>query len=534
MEVTRDSRALAKRYLSSTNLSEWPASKSWFRDYLSSWGYALFHYCQRWYKFFSKIFIKHKDGTTTYRWRYPLQVLPFINTAYDLFFDDTTIKHESVRSLLDILGLINALLLGAALSMFMGVDYSELTQVDERYGYGPVPDLSDGYTLWWREQRSFSPDVNLRYARPSVFFFINVAKSISLYFVNVIVVVYVYVDMVGKMPDEDEKEDLGEVIKQSIQELASTLLNRDKTTEGLTAVQPVEVQGKGKGEGVDDILAGDDGDVEEEDGFERKTKENASTLMFEAWWKYSRYGVILCLFSTILGLYYAVWSCNAAVFIKYPDLWVFDHPAEPFQEPDNYELSPIYGWSVFFKGVGGLVVGTAVFCCGFGTTYRYSVEDDRKHGLLLRNILKTLKSEWDKVNNAVTAAAAISGNTAQRERDVDDKHRLHVGKAFAHALEQAFYFCIAIDDWASAHAVLISVRQSGLIDVEELDDVVSFILYISSNGDVVHGIKKHVKIEEKPVEVVRYLLQNQKSGEQVVDGMGSGSRVAPAEFVGSP
>jgi len=296
---------------------------------------------------------------------------------------------------------------------------------------------------------------------------------------------------------------------------------------------------------VDGILAGDDD--EEEDGFERKTKENASTLMFEAWWKYSRYGVILCLFSTILGLYYAVWSCNAAVFIKYPDLWVFDHPSAPFQEPDNYELSPIYGWTVFFKGVGGLVVGTAVFCCGFGTTYRYSVEDDRKHGLLLRNILKTLKGEWDKVNNAAavaSAAAAISGNTAQRERaltrerDADDKHRLHVGKAFANALEQAFYFCIAIDDWASAHAVLISVRQSGLIDVKELNDVVSFILYISSNGDVVHGIKKHIKMEEKPVEVVRFLLQNQKTGGGDV-GVGAGlggsaSRVAPAELVGSP
>lgn len=90
--------------------------------------YRVFHYFQRWHKFVTKIFYKKNNerGGGSFRLWYPLRIIPLLNFFYDLFFDNSAVSRESVKALLDILGLINALMLGAVLSVITSVSYSDM------------------------------------------------------------------------------------------------------------------------------------------------------------------------------------------------------------------------------------------------------------------------------------------------------------------------------------------------------------------------------------------------------------------------
>ena len=108
--------------------------------------WAIRHSCRKWTKFFTKIFRKSegKDGALTINFLYFLRIIPFVNLMVDLFFDNSPIGSESVKSLLDILGLLNALLLGVAISIMSSVTYDDATEADVRYGFG-----NEGDNNYW-------------------------------------------------------------------------------------------------------------------------------------------------------------------------------------------------------------------------------------------------------------------------------------------------------------------------------------------------------------------------------------------------
>jgi len=492
-EVTEEMRQKARVWLET---NAWPEP-----DY-HYYYYQVFHYFQRWYKFFSKIFVKQKDGTTKLRYNYPLQVLPFVNTAYDLFFDDSKIKHESVRALLDILGLINALLLGSAISIFTALDFDELVQADERFGFGDTPPVHAGYFEYWKVSVYGSAGAadasasELKYIRPSSYFFNNVSRSVSLYFINVIVVVYIYVDMVSKMPDSDE-----DVAKK-----------KAAAASGKESVNASVDDKKGGAKDVtnaENVMKVEKAALTNEISFEDNSNENVSTIMFEAWWAYARVGVFLCLFSTILGLYYAIWSVRGVAYVKFPDVWVEEHSGA---FPSNGEHSPFLFLTQFFFSCGAVIIGTAIFSCGFGTTYRYSVEDDRKYGQALQKILAKYKKNWEKYNSDSQAKNPMDRNLA--------------GEEYAYALKQAFFFCVAIDDWVNAHAILVSIKTSGLL---EFGTIVKFIHKISKTGDVVHGISRHADNDDVEALVGQLLSKGELLGSSSTS-VRTISQVAPTKF----
>lgn len=65
---------------------------------------------------------------------------------YDLFFDDSVITMESIKSLLDVLGLLNALLLGSVLTCISAVDLDVCDTIDNLYYFNPG---SGYYTNWY-------------------------------------------------------------------------------------------------------------------------------------------------------------------------------------------------------------------------------------------------------------------------------------------------------------------------------------------------------------------------------------------------
>jgi hypothetical protein len=118
-------------------------------DY-SDRAYYIFHVCQGWYKFFSKILTKQVEGNNgkavyKLRWEYPMRIVPFINFIYDLFLDDSMPSAEGVKNLLDILGLLNALLFGAIVTVFTCVSFNDLTEADNRFMVDPTM----GYGKYW-------------------------------------------------------------------------------------------------------------------------------------------------------------------------------------------------------------------------------------------------------------------------------------------------------------------------------------------------------------------------------------------------
>jgi len=143
--------------------AEWEALEKTCRDgtKIGRVEYYFFHVLQAWHKFIAKIFIKQvvsgeasgsdkaagggKIIISKLRWSYPLRILPFFNFIYDLFLDDSSPSPEGVKNLLDILGLLNALLLGAIVSVFTCVGFGDLTDADTRF----TADPTKGYGKFW-------------------------------------------------------------------------------------------------------------------------------------------------------------------------------------------------------------------------------------------------------------------------------------------------------------------------------------------------------------------------------------------------
>ena len=81
----------------------------------------------------------HKDGRYIFRVKYWIKSIPFLNFFWDLFFREDSPSYESAKSLLDVLGLINALFLTASAGMLGAVNYEELIAADKRW----LPEVYD-------------------------------------------------------------------------------------------------------------------------------------------------------------------------------------------------------------------------------------------------------------------------------------------------------------------------------------------------------------------------------------------------------
>lgn len=136
-----------------------------------------------------------KDGR--YRWLYPMRILPLCNFFYDLFMDDSPINRESVKSLLDILGLINALLLTTVLSMITSLDYEAVIETDERYSGVDGKLESLNLKKYWDTWYDLPPSVLLQLA---------MGRSSVFLFVCLLMIIFVYADSLAKNPGDGTDE----------------------------------------------------------------------------------------------------------------------------------------------------------------------------------------------------------------------------------------------------------------------------------------------------------------------------------------
>ena len=328
--------------------------------------YSMRHSICKWKKFFTKIFTKigSDDKSRLSRWprspcasacksslqlRYTLRIIPFVNLMYDLFFDSSPIGCDSVRSLLDIVGLLNALLLGVALSVLASVNYDDAIKTDERYGFGqdgiywpgdaPASDTQPTLVRAWASWGWYLP--------PSCLFLEYITNSVSLFFIGVICVVYLYADMVSKMPD-DEAE---------------------------------------KSEPPGDMTA-------RNDKADFELSPPTSSDMFQRWWIYSKFGVLAVMFTTMLGCIYSVFAILVLCFIKFPDYWILQ--TGKFSGTDY--LDPFGYMDSFFKLAAAIAGFVVIMSCGMGTSRRYSFEDDMHECFALKMLLKSRKAEWELSN----------------------------------------------------------------------------------------------------------------------------------------
>jgi H+/gluconate symporter-like permease len=72
-------------------------------------------------------------------------LIPFVNTVYDLIFDSSTPSPESAKALLDIVGLLNALLLASETGLLGSFTFDELEAVDIRFSNS----TDGGYGTYW-------------------------------------------------------------------------------------------------------------------------------------------------------------------------------------------------------------------------------------------------------------------------------------------------------------------------------------------------------------------------------------------------
>lgn len=126
-----------------------------------------------------------------------MRVLPLCNFFYDLFMDDSPINRESVKSLLDILGLINALLLTTVLSMITSLGYSDVLETDERYsGVLGTPE-AENLKKYWDTWYDLPPSVLLQ---------LSMGRSSVFLFVCLLMIIFVYADSLAKNPGDGTDE----------------------------------------------------------------------------------------------------------------------------------------------------------------------------------------------------------------------------------------------------------------------------------------------------------------------------------------
>jgi hypothetical protein len=118
--------------------------------------------------------------------------IPFINLVYDLLFDAIP-SMDGVKDTLNLLGLIDALVLGFSLSVLTSCDFYELTDADNRFMTREDDSLSGYHDLY--DNPNLSGAI---IGSPSSQYAFNSYTSIICLFVSLICVLVTYLDLSNK------------------------------------------------------------------------------------------------------------------------------------------------------------------------------------------------------------------------------------------------------------------------------------------------------------------------------------------------
>lgn len=274
---------------------------------------------------FEQRLFRKPDGKI--RYQFPLHTTPVINMLYDIFFDDTVPKFESCKSLLDVLGLLSALLLASVSGLIGAVSFNDCVEADKRLYFGPQ---NSTYVKYWRTY----------YTRPpSAQFYFNTTNAASIFFIVLLMVVFIYVDGVGKVEQARNKKDLDKE-----QQAQSNPSQKTKETE--------------------------EANEETEKRWQKEEIERNEKL-FAAWWSAAKFSVLLVVLMTVAGCTFCVLSIGVIYIIKYPDY----HIEATGRYVDNASDSPTVLSNSTFKTLFVTCAIICAFSCGLGTARKYNLED---------------------------------------------------------------------------------------------------------------------------------------------------------------
>ncbi len=122
-----------------------------------------------------------------------LQDVPIINFVFDLIFDAIPTE-EGLKDVMNLIGLIDALVLGFVLGMFTSVDFGELTDADNRFMYGGDSGEYKGY----KELYKSNFPVSMESGMPSAYIAAQLMQSIVPLFVSLVSILVIYMDFSNK------------------------------------------------------------------------------------------------------------------------------------------------------------------------------------------------------------------------------------------------------------------------------------------------------------------------------------------------
>ena len=214
-------------------------------------------------------------GIPTYYYTYSF--LAFMNQFFVSTGDEMP-SMGAVHSFLDIMGLLNGLLLSSSFTLVMTVNYDSLIAADERF---TESSSNSGYVNFW--------NTNFDYP-PSTVLYTSSQAQVACVFSGIIIVVYMYSDLVTKVRTEDTENEIM-----------------------------------------------------------RKINEH----YFSLWWQFTRFAGCLLLVTTTAACVFSLTSLNIYFHILYPDYYIEEHGiADSMESPTyimyltNFVVYIIVGFSV--------------------------------------------------------------------------------------------------------------------------------------------------------------------------------------------
>lgn len=317
-------------------------------------------------KTFMKIFTKR--GKYTFRYRYMLRNIPLINFFYDLFFDGSVVSPDSVKSLMDVLGLINALLLGAVASLFGSVDYEEMIAADALYDES----ANTGYSTYWNKYYS---------QEPSQYAYMKISNTMIYLFIGIVVIIFVYADSISKTPGGEDEQDDGPVKVVMLQEKTdgSYLFSKNHWTDDEVAST---------------LHLGDNPEivVENKSAARKMTAAQKEMEAYQLWFGYAKFTLILTFGTTLAAIVNAILAVLVIFAIKYPDYYMLEHGDYDESHSESMTGVCVNTFKVWFMGL--LVVTMTL--CGLGTAAKYEREDDyRERDEFLDKLERNLELDTD-------------------------------------------------------------------------------------------------------------------------------------------
>lgn len=270
-------------------VSKHESKKYTVADSLKSWWYR---HLRQFLWFMHVLFVRVDTGG--FRYKYPARMLPVVNFFYDLFFASNTITPESSKSLLDILGLLNALVLSGLFGLMASVTFEDTSKADELWWgitakngmIGGIPlNITDylavkratgqykfkadypsasNYQVYWHKYYDNPPSAQL---------YIWLSNALTLMCMALLCIVYIYADSVAKVKELNVPQYL------------------DKTYNAK---------------------------LDEEKREAEKGKKKEHQLLYQTWWAWAKYGTVVCIFLSCIGVIYTVLACQVLMAIKYP------------------------------------------------------------------------------------------------------------------------------------------------------------------------------------------------------------------------